>query len=269
MKITEYPTQTSITAENILLLDGGSGTATMPVTDAILSALNLISPYNNRLIFRGKNLGTSVTSEQTVNIQNGTFTDLWLGDYWQINGINWRIADFDYFYNCGDTAFTSHHLVIVPDTLLGTVSMNDTATTLGAYVGSQMYTTHLPAVKSTIVNAFGASVLTHREYLTTTVTGDMATAGEWYDSTVELMNEPMVFGSYIHTQSGVDSKRYTLAKTQLALFAASPRLINIGASYWLRDVTTSAQFAYADYRGSAGTSNASLEYGIRPYFVIG
>ena len=67
-------------------------------------------------IFRGKNLGTSVTQGQWTAIQNGTFDDLYIGDYWVIGGFNWRIAAFDYYLNCGDASFTSHHAVIVPDT---------------------------------------------------------------------------------------------------------------------------------------------------------
>ena len=87
-----------------------------------------------------KNLGTSVTQGQWTAIQNGTFDDLYIGDYWVIGGVTWRIAAFDYYLNCGDTSFAKHHAVIVPDTSLYSHNMNDTNDTTGGYVGSKMYT---------------------------------------------------------------------------------------------------------------------------------
>ena len=47
-------------------------------------------------IYRGKNLGSSVSAEQWAQIGAGTFDDMFIGDYWVINGVTWRIAAFDY-----------------------------------------------------------------------------------------------------------------------------------------------------------------------------
>ncbi len=69
-----------------------------------------------------------------------------------IGGRIWRIVDMDYWYNCGDTAFTSHHLVIMPDEALYNAQMNTTNVTTGGYVGSAMYKSNLANAK-TIVNA--------------------------------------------------------------------------------------------------------------------
>ena len=146
-------------------------------------------------IYRGKSLGSSVTQAQWNAISAGTFDDLYIGDYWTIGGVNWRIAAFDYYYNTGDTAFTKHHAVIVPDTSLYTHVMNDTNITTGAYVGSKMYTEGLEQAKTTISNAFGSShVLSHRIYLSNATSNGKASAGAWTDSTVDLMCEHMVYG---------------------------------------------------------------------------
>lgn len=67
-----------------------------------------------RVIFRGKNLGTALTAVQKAAIKDASFKGMFLGDYWNIGGRIWRIVDMDYWYNCGDTAFISHHLVIMP-----------------------------------------------------------------------------------------------------------------------------------------------------------
>lgn len=277
MKISEYSRISSFTADNIMLVDGNGGTKTILISDAILAALDLTNVVNRRRIFRGKNLGSTMTAEQKTAIQNGTFKDLWLGDYWEISGVKWRIADFDYWYNKGDTAFTKHHVVIVPDTNLYTGKMNDTSVTTGGYVGSKMYTTYLATAKSTISSVFGSNLLTHREYLINAVTGGYPSAGAWTDSSVELMNEPMVFGSYVITPSGDGSvipKRYTNSAVQLALFAVAPSFINSipegqRISYWLRDVVSASRFVRVTDFGPGTETAPSLDYGVRPVFAVG
>lgn len=278
MKISEYPELTAFTADNILLVDGNDGTKHVNAVNAILLALGFHSVHNHRQIFRGKNLGSTVTQAQKTAIENGTFDDLWLGDYWEINGVKWRIVDFDYWYGTGDTEFTNHHLVIMPDTNLATAAMNASAVTTGGYAGSQMYTTNMASAKSTITGTFGEMVLAHREYLINTVTSGYPSAGTWMDSSVELPNEPMIFGSYIYTPSGngsINVKLYTASATQLALFRVCPQFINKpdGAtsriSYWLRDVVNATSFVRVSSYGAPQDTSATQSYGVRPVFAIG
>lgn len=225
-------------------------------------------------IYRGKYLGSSVTETQWNAISAGTFDDLYVGDYWTIGGVNWRIAAFDYYYNCGDTNFTKHHAVIVPDTALYTHVMNDTNITTGAYVGSKMYTEGLEQAKTTISNAFGSShVLSHRIYLSNAISNGCASAGAWADSTVDLMCEHMVYGSGIFSPVSDGStvpNNYRVEKSQLPLFAHNPRMIGIRSTWWLRDVITSANFACVNIYGHASyNSYASYADGVRPAFCIG
>ena len=272
MKITEYPQITTLESTNVMLADGPNGTRKIAGSDLPFAVMGLAGIPAHRTLFRGKNLGTELTQIQKSNIQNGTFTDLWLGDYWVIGSVNWRIADFNYWYGRGDTAFTSNHLIIVPDTNLTTAKMNDTSDTTGGYVGSQMYTTNLTSVKTTVNNAFGDAVLTHREYLISTVTSGYPSAGAYADSTVELMNEPMVFGSYIYTPANTgstDVKRYTISNAQLALFQMAPTYIVTSGGYWLRDVVSTGHFARVDGYGGATSSGAANQFGVRPVFAIG
>ena len=272
MKITEYPVLKKFTEDNVIVVDGDNGTKKMFIGDAILAALHITSAELHRMIFRGKNLGSSITTEQIAAIQAGTFEDLWLGDYWVINGTIWRIVDFDYWYKAGDTSFVGHHLVIMPDTVLYNAQMNTSNITTGGYVGSVMYTSNLANAKTMVNSAFGSHVLTHREYLTNAVTNGYPSAGAWYDSNVELPNEIMIYGSLVFTPAGDGSfvpNRYTISKTQLALFAVAPKFANIRATYWLRDVVSSAFFARVSSDGNANYAGASNSYGVRPVFPIG
>lgn len=242
-----------------------------------INELNSKSIGNNagghNSIFRGKNLGSSVSSSQWSAIQSASFDDIFVGDYWTIGGVNWRVAALDYFYNAGDTALTKHHAVIVPDTQLYTANMNDTNTTEGAYVNSKMRTENLEQAKTTINNAFGSShVLSHRIYLSNATSNGRASEGAWIDSTVDLMCEHMIYGNGVFSPVSDGSlipNNYRVEKSQLPLFTFSPNLISNRQWYWLRDVISSAGFARVGSYGSADFSGASDVYGVRPYFLIG
>ena len=271
-KLIDYAADTRFNSDDILIKDGSNGTKKILVTNAAVEFACLVSAINRRNVYRGKNLGTAVTAAQKAAIQAGTFDDLFIGDYWVINGVNWVIADMDYWYNCGDTAFTNHHLVIVPSTSLYNATMNATNITDGGYVGSLMYTENLNTAKTTISTAFGEMLLTHREYLVNAVTDGYPSAAAWFDSTVELMNEIMVYGTYIHTPARDGIKvvtRTTINKQQLSLFRLNPRAINNRAYVWLRDVVSASYFAYVNYSGNAYVNGASDSGGVRPAFAIG
>ncbi len=293
MKITEYEKVQSLSEENILLLDGPDGTKGMfanyfaksiiallgtnglsaDVNDSLWNIIDEFIPKEQRrMLFRGKNLGTTLTAEQHTNIQNGTFKGFFLGDYWVISGVTWRIVDFNYWLNCGDASFTKPHLVMMPDANLYNAQMNATNITDGGYVNSVMYTTHLEQAKTIIDSAFGTAVLTHRELLVNAVTSGYPSAGAWFDSTVELPNENMMYGSYIFTPGStgtVTPYRYTINKSQLALFQVCPRFITTRQNYWLRDVVSTAAFAFVGSNGLAHYNDASYTFGVRPVFCIG
>lgn len=272
--------------DSLLLIHDGTGVKTistanfkkdlkeyMEGVNTILAQLTYDNAGAHNSIYRGKNLGTTVTEEQWEAISSGTFTDLYIGDYWVIGGVNWRIAAFDYYLNCGDTSFTKHHAVIVPDTCLYNAQMNTTNVTTGAYKGSAMYTANLTQAKSTINSAFGSShVLSHRIYLSNATSNGRASAGEWTDSTVDLMCEHMVYGSGIFSPVSDGSNvpnNYRVEKGQLPLFALEPSRICNRATWWLRDVITAARFAYVYFGGGAVYGAASASLGVRPAFCIG
>lgn len=270
VKINELPELTDPSGSHIVGYKGND-TVRIP-TDAVVSKAQEISAINHRNVYRGKNLGSSVTAAQKAAIQAGTFDDLFIGDYWVINGVTWVIADMDYFYNCGNIAFTKHHLVIVPNDKLYDAKMNDSDVTTGGYAGSKMRTNNLDSAKATIAAAFGDMVLSHREYLTNAVTDGNPSAGGWFDSTVDLMSEIMVYGTYMFApaNNGVTiPTRYTVAKQQLALFALNPRAINNRQYIWLRDVVSASLFALVGDNGLANNYAASLSVGVRPEFCIG
>lgn len=241
--------------------------------DDIFNMLEKISPRNHRMMFRGKNLGTSLTDAQIAAIQDGSFKDLWLGDYWVINNNIWRIVDFDYWMNAGDTPFANHHLVVMPDNCLYNAQMNTSNVTTGGYVGSAMYTSNLTLAKTIVNNVFGSHALSHRGYFTNAVTNGRPSGGGWFDSVVDLPNEIQMYG-HLHFSPVPDGSTapsiYTIDKTQFALFTVAPDFIsNKRESQWLRDVVSAANFARIGGSGDTTFLNASISGGVRPPVAIG
>jgi len=269
----------SVTGTEQMLIHDGNGVKVITVENLHKGLQTDIDSVRNVLadgaaahncIYRGKNLGTSVTAEQYAAISSGKFTDLYIGDYWVIKGVTYRIAAFDYYYNCGDTNFTKHHVVIVPDTSLYKAQMNTSNVTTGGYTGSAMYKSNLAQAKTTIKAAFGsAHVLTKRELLTNAVNGNTPSGWAWFNSDVELMNEVQAYGSV--AWGAHDGNGYNVASGdgQFPLFMFDRTKLHNREDYWLRDVASAAFFSLVYNLGHANATLASASRGVRPAFCIG
>lgn len=274
VNLSELTQINELVSGNKLLVGTTDGNKAIAAEDALFAMLDGFAPVElRRVLFRGKNLGTALTAVQKAAIKDGSFKGMFLGDYWSIGGRIWRIVDMDYWYNCGDTAFTSHHLVIMPDEALYNAQMNTTNVTTGGYVGSEMYKSNLANAKTIVNAAFQGSVLTHREYLCNAVANGRPSGGAWFDSSIELPNESMMYG-HPHFSPTSDGSTvpaiYTISKTQLALFMVCPRfIVNRAYNQWLRDVVSSATCADVGCYGDTIYSNASNFFGVRPVFPVG
>lgn len=290
-KVTELTAFTTPTDSCLIPIHDGTGLKKITFanfrakavegTEAKIAPLLFNNAGAHNAIYRGKSLGSTVTTAQYASIKAGTFDDLYIGDYWTIGGVNYRIAAFDYYLNSGDTSCTTHHVVIVPDTCLYNAQMHNTSsggwesgaanTTAGGYVGSDMYKSNLEQAKTTIKSAFSGHVLKHRIYLTNAVANGCASGGAWCDSEVDLMCEQMVYGSGIFSPVSDGSNvptNYRVEKSQLPLFQHEPSRICNRNNWWLRDVITASFFAFVGNYGYANYSYASYSLGVRPAFCI-
>jgi hypothetical protein len=290
-KVTELTAFTTPTDSCLIPIHDGTGlkkitfanfrAKTVEGTEAKIAPLLFSNAGAHNAIYRGKSLGSTVTTAQYAAIKAGTFDDLYIGDYWTIGGVNYRIAAFDYYLNSGDTNCTTHHVVIVPDTCLYNAQMHNTSsggwesgaanTTAGGYVGSDMYKSNLEQAKTTIKSAFSGHVLKHRIYLTNVVANGRASGGVWCDSEVDLMCEQMVYGSGIFSPVSDGSNvpaNYRVEKSQLPLFQHEPSRIGNRNDWWLRDVITASYFADVNFTGGANYNDASHSLGVRPAFCI-
>ena len=225
----------------------------------------------------------------SANIANGTFRDIFPGDYITkqvtISGtaytVNWVIADCDYWWHKGDqyNGIETHHVVIVPQAPIFNANMNNDNVTTGGYAGSRMYRETIPACATGIVNAFGSShILTFRDGISNSVdtshvssgipqwTGTPGWPGGWASVQCNLMSEKMVYGAPICAAGAMDN---TMATRQMSAFRLSEKLMNYNRQpWWLRDVVSSASFAVVGGGGLAGTGGASTSLGVRPFALL-
>ena len=216
-----------------------------------------LPPEMHRNIFQEKSLGESITEEQLTAIRDGTVDGLYIGDYWEINGVRYRIADINYWRNVGyPEKVQKPHILIVPDTALGSGQMNANNSTAGGYINSTMKATQLNHTVEALPDTFKSLLLTHK----------MFSDGSWVSTSVDLMNEVMVHGTYICADG---NNRQTSDTQQLALFGLVPELKTIGVNYWLRNIAGSQTYTLVSQYGDASTDAATSTYGIRPVFAVG
>lgn len=280
-KITDLVKGQPLKSDVIPFVDSANGETKKALVDDLLKSIipNNAGAHNG--IYRGKDI-TDLFYNGTLSqqIAAGTFDDIFIGDYiiGNVSHRKYLVADINYRLNMGDTECTTPHILMVPEKIMGTAKMNDTNITTGAYVGSKMYTEYLAPFKAVIQNDFETShIVQHRNLFANAVTNGYESAGGWFDSTIELMNEIMVYGSNIfhNIQNGANlAYNYTMDKQQLSLFRLKPALTvarnDAGERYWywLRDVVSASHFANVNYSGHAGSSSASNVNGVRPAFLI-
>ncbi len=234
-------------------------------------------------IHRGKFLGNSITDVQSAAIRAGTFDDLFVGDYWTINGVDWVIVGFDIRYNIGDTALTVHHVGVMPRASLYSTKWNATNNTVtggvnggAGYVDSSIRANIKSSTNGSaegaelkVIAAFGSThVLSFRElYPSTYDSNGNATGWAWVDAKTELLSEVDVYGCPAWSVGG---KGYEVGadKSQLPIFRLRPDFANIRALWWLRSVDSAPNAADVGGDGRAHAGGAGNSLGVRPLSLI-
>jgi len=232
-------------------------------------------PIMHRNIFRGNSLGNTVTAAQLAAIADGSFDDLFLGDYWTINGVNWRIADMDYyyekFYATEEVKTTDkHHLVIVPDTALYETFYKDGNTDTTGYAGSALHSAE--AAEAIVNSAFPEMMLTYTDLLMTNSQSPFTFARR--ECTVEAMSSAMVFGNYtvyntdFYSSSSLNALTAVPSCRQFALFRIAPVYIQTENHYFLRDSCASDIKVLVSYSSPRYYPPNQKAYH-RPFFLLG
>lgn len=280
-KITELVKGLPVNEDVIPFVDSANGETKKVVIDDLLKVIVPKNAGTHNGIYRGKDI-TDLFYDGTLSqqIAAGTFDDVFIGDYiiGKVSKRKYLVADINYRLNMGDTECKTPHILMIPERIMGTAKMNDTNITTGAYVGSKMYIEYLMPFKEVIYNDFESEhIVSHRNLFANATTNGYESAGGWFHSDIELMNEIMVYGSNIfhNIQNGANlAYNYTMDKQQLSLFRLKPDLTvarnDAGERYWywLRDVVSASYFALVYLSGLANHYGASGSGGVRPAFLI-
>ena len=235
----------------------------------------------HRNTYRGKDI-TEYYNDGSLytRISNGSFEDIYVGDYIIANEVTWLIADIDNYLHNGNQDFTKHHATIIPATSLMNAPMNDIDTAEGGYANSKMATETLPSLVAEdgiIGKTFGSHLIEYQNLLSNRINSETInqSGGRWLGATDEwgwytrkcdLMSEQNVYGTNIASSSlydiGIDNRQY-------AIFQLKPEFITSWFSYWLKDVAGATKFAHVGNSGNCYPGNSSSVLGIRPRFLIG
>ena len=271
------------------------GEPDFPAEDDTEWITSIAENHNN--IFRGDDLfakGYNI-DDICAMIADGSFSDIYIGDYFTLSGsienvpcfveqtgddgtkslvestqtVNYntkfRIAGLDTYLNTGDTAFTQHHAVIVPDRVIGTNRMNSTNATTGGYIGSFMLASVLPVYNTHFDAKLNNHLLSHREILSSSATNSTANNWEWHDIKINLMSEPEVYGSNLWGNKYDAGVNYR----QFPLFRIASKYICNRNWCWLKAVAGANEFVAITSNGNATRNGAGVALAVRPCFCIG
>lgn len=259
------------------------------VTDAYQQIASHNAIYRGKVLVDTTGGSAPYTLSQLQALVNaGNFSDIYVGDEIRVN-IDSKLVRFivmaiDWYINVGDTPLTSHHLVLVPKDILGNAQMNGTDTTEGAYIGSEMFKTHLPEFATKISTALDSHILTWRSLMsndtntTATVAGYSGWQGcssnwTWTSTNCRLLSEVDVYGSVVWGNAWDVGE----SNRQLPGFAMNPELLvklnpedNAYHNWWLCAVASSISFARVSHDGGAPHLNAStVDGGVVPKVLFG
>ena len=196
----------------------------------------------HRNIFRGKKLGTSISIDQYAAIEDGTFTDMFIGDYWEITEpasvspenprtVKFYIADFDPFLGKGSqynkaSNTSKHHIMLIPSRSipkdpLTLIKPQDCSITVGGTEKGGYYNSifrqNMSTVNTYLYGMFGEDhILKHEECIqdtkyASTYSFDYADAKNciYANCTAELLSQNNVFGHRL-VENGGNGLRFYL-----------------------------------------------------------
>ncbi len=253
--------------------------------------------YAHNSVYRGKDLGSGVTAEMSAAIREGTFEDIYPGDYftkaipaytwtdWEGNtheekasasAMIWDIVGCNpLIHETPHAPFRTNHIGVVPRGSLYAAPMNEEDTTAGGYYGSDMFNKHLKRAEAIVKAVFGEEhILTHVDTLCNAVTdGEESGWATYGNRVVDIMSEYMCFGRKFRWSAEKGSYDHgSIAHSQLPLYQFRPDLAgHYGAYSWLREAVDSESFAVLTTWGGATyhkASNPNNWAGVRPLFLV-
>ena len=220
--------------------------------------------------YRGQGLG-SFNETFASDIENGTFNNMWVGDYFVVNNHTYKIAGFNYKCNHEENLGLRNHLIMITD-VLGDQAMNSSDTTEGGFAGTKLFREYFPQIESQLQTDFGKHLLTFKSYLSTSIDGNGApNNGQWFNVKACMCNSAMWWGKPSEYSNNANGTKFNLGDEteQLPIMKLHTAEQSSGGNYvWLRDINSSDHFADATGDDSTDGHYASASVGVRAFFLI-
>lgn len=291
MKITEYPAVTELDDDSVFILDGTSGTKKIAKSDLSFALFDNIPSMHSQLI-RGKNLGTVYTSEQQEAVHNGTFHDLWIGDYWTEGGVKYYIVDINYFKTMPDATDNddikpdandkSNHLVIMASWGAGNIKWHSQPEQNVPFSNSTIYKTDLVNyTNNSIPNTFKNYLVGKSHTVSSSMQNDRVTAVSTVVASCMLPTVSQIVGIYNPLASLNPAGNYvadvatTRGDKQFAAFQNSVFASNsfrVEPGFWTRDCDGPWGIAIQASNGSGmyfGPNTKDTAKVLLPFFIVG
>ena len=235
-------------------------------------------------VFRGKNLGSNVTDEQKRAIREGTFDNMYVGDYWEDDEATYIIAGF----NCAPVVRSSiveNHVAIFAryNNMKKQMHYLDSAVAKHdvPFLRTKMWTEVLPELLGKCLKKFGTSGVSNmvRTFKDEEQEGNVNT----YGYPIMLPSQRQIFGMDIYPQypsiqyNNEFSSNYHMIDNQFPLFRypidfkkykfpSEPT----GSTIWLSDraCATAGYLAWAFERNNIVRMNAGYGAHVCPIFCI-
>lgn len=280
MKISAYPNKQYVDAPATtnMIIDEAAGTRSVFLSDFPYMLFDKIPQMHNQ-VFRGKNLGTTMTSAQRTAITSGSFHDLWLGDYWTYAApkgtIKLRIADFNYWNPSTNTAYNTSnpHIVVMAESPYQDAVLHADNTYSSGINKLSITNNVLPNIKNTMLPAvFGSSYVGVN---VPTLNSDGIVSNKYQNPTtgvtsIMLPSEVMISG--YNSRRFVDNGNRGMVgyySGQLALFKnSSYKLPAYASGIWLSDMSYDFYFSVLLNDGTFNDGVRTESHGIIPVFGI-
>lgn len=290
-KISELTQANAVADTDLFIVETNEGTRTVPYSmmkpSSNLESVDCAASHN--AVFRGKDLTNVYTIDEICErISNGTFEDLYIGDYFDITisttytsneSVRCVLAGFDSYMNTGypnNKAFNHHHAVVTTENpLTKYFVVNRTTGKNDGFADTEMWKTIIPIYQTAFNSVLNNHILTHVLSLTKLNDNSARTAG-YYDVGLCLLSQIQVFGCSIVSS---DYRDIGLETSQLPLFLHNPNAKIREKGYWLRNYSNDFNdFIAVGGIGIGGlsiltysynTGLGSSSYPIRPVFCIG
>lgn len=218
--------------------------------------------------FRGKFLGTSITAEQLNAIYTGTFDDIYVGDYWTVNSVNWRVADIDYYYGVSGKT-QEHHLILIPDTKLTTMQASSSSSPgqyQSTYYNTLIYT-WLEAQKSTLTAGLGTPLNLDFTIAYTDVTTIKTRTLNTY---LIPMAQSQICVPYYGYKTNIAGGTACEDSVPFKIFMYYPNFQNGNTIYLRTSLTGSGAGNFSMWAGfrTIYAAAANQSFGIRPYYIM-